>query len=310
LAWDDFRLVKAVADAKGLAGAAEHLGVNHSTMFRRLGQIEDALGVALFERHRTGYVPTAAGEEMVALAERVDDDVTAFARRVAGREPSPAGELRVATSDALLVHLLAPMLARFRGRCPDVRLDVVLANRALNLSKRDADVAVRAMDGPPETLVGRRVARVAWALYGSTADFPRAEAVDLGSLHRRPWVAPSEDLATLEAARLVRERVPPERIACKVNTVLGLAEAVEAGIGVGHLPCFVGDLRPSLVRLAPPEPRLAADLWLLTHPDLRHAARVRVFLDFLATEIATSRRLLAGEVGCQGPGPEPSPPRG
>src|SRR4051794_7606522 len=188
LAWDDFRLVKAIADARGLAGAAERLGVNHSTMFRRLGQIEDALGAALFERHRTGYAPTAAGEEMVALAERMDEDVTAFARKLAGREPSPAGELRVATSDALLVHLLPPLLARFRDRCPDVRLDVVLGNRALNLSKRDADVAARATDGPPETLVGRRVARVAWALYGSAADFPRAGAVDPRDLHRRPWV--------------------------------------------------------------------------------------------------------------------------
>ena len=297
LAWDDFRLVKAVADARGLTGAAERLGVNHSTMFRRLGQIEDALGVALFERHRTGYALTTAGEEMVALAERMDDAVTAFARKLAGRELSPAGELRVTTSDSLLVHLLTPLFARFRGRCPDVRLDVVLGNQALNLSKRDADVAIRASDGPPETLVGRRVARIAWALYGRAADFPRAGAVDLGSLDQRPWVSLGDDLATLKVVRFVREHVPPERIVYKINTVLGLAEAVEAGIGVGHLPCFVADVRPSLVRLSPPEPRFAADLWLLTHPDLRHAARVRVFLDFLAAEIAGRRKLIEGEEG-------------
>src|SRR5829696_4277791 len=171
LAWDDFRLVKAIADARGLAGAAERLGVNHSTMFRHLGQIEDALGVALFERHRTGYALTTAGEEMVALAERMDEDETAFTRKLAGRELSPAGELRVTTSDSLLVHLLTPLLARFRGQCPDVQLDIILGNQALNLSKRDADVAIRASDSPPETLVGRRVARIAWALYGRAADF-------------------------------------------------------------------------------------------------------------------------------------------
>jgi DNA-binding transcriptional LysR family regulator len=301
LAWDDFRLVKAVADARGLTGAAERLGVNHSTMFRRLGQIEDALGVALFERHRTGYALTTAGEEMVALAERMDEDVTAFARKLAGRELSPAGELRVTTSDSLLVHLLAPLFARFRGRCPDVRLDVVLGNQALNLSKRDADVAIRASDSPPETLVGRRVARIAWALYGRAADFPQARAADLGSLDRRPWVSPGDDLAALKVVRFVREHVPPERIVYKVNTVLGLAEAVEAGVGVGHLPCFVADVRPSLVRLSPPEPRFAADLWLLTHPDLRHAARVRVFLDFLAAEIAKRRKLIEGEEDHPGP---------
>jgi DNA-binding transcriptional LysR family regulator len=301
LAWDDFRLVKAVADARGLTGAAERLGVNHSTMFRRLGQIEDALGVALFERHRTGYALTTAGEEMVTLAARMDDDVTAFARRLAGRELSPAGELRVTTSDSLLAHLLTPLFARFRGRCPDVRLDVVLGNQALNLSKRDADVAIRAGDSPPETLVGRRVARIAWALYGRAADFPRAGAGDHGSLDRRPWVSLGDELAALKVVRFVREHVPPERVAYKVNTVLGLAEAVEAGVGVGHLPCFVADVRPSLVRLAAPEPRFAADLWLLTHPDLRHAARVRVFLDFLAAEIAERRRLIEGEEGHPGP---------
>ena len=294
LAWDDFRLVKAIADAKGLTGAAERLGVNHSTMFRRLGQIEDALGVALFERHRTGYALTTAGEEMVALAERMDDDVTAFTRKLAGRELSPAGELRVATSDSLLAHLLTPLFARFRGRCPDVRLDIVLGNQALNLSKRDADVAIRASDNPPETLVGRRVARVAWALYGRIVDFPEPGTVDPASLYQRRWVALGDNMA-VKAARFVRERVAPERIVYKINTVLGLAEAVEAGVGVGHLPCFVADVRPSLVRLSPPEPRFAADLWLLTHPDLRRSARVRVFLDFVAAEIAERRKLIEGE---------------
>jgi DNA-binding transcriptional LysR family regulator len=295
LAWDDFRLVKAVADTKGLSGAAERLGVNHSTVFRRLGQIEDALGVMLFERHRTGYALTVAGEEMVGLAERMEDDIIAFTRKLAARELSPAGELRVTTSDTLLVHLLTPLFARFCDQCPDVRLDIVLGNQALNLSKRDADVAIRASDSPPETLVGRRVARIAWALYGRAADVPRPEAMERAKLYGRSWVSLGDDLATLQAARFIREHVPPERIVYKVNTLLGLAEAVEAGIGIGHLPCFIADVRPSLVRLSSPEPSFAADLWLLTHPDLRHSARVRVFLDFLAAEVGKQRKLIEGE---------------
>jgi DNA-binding transcriptional LysR family regulator len=297
LAWDDFRLVKAIADAKGLAGAAARLGVNPSTVFRRLGQVEAALGMALFERHRTGYALTAAGEEMAALAERMDEDVAAFARRLAGRQLSPAGELRVTTSDTLLVHLLTPLFARFRDRCPDVRLDIVLGNQALNLSKRDADVAIRATDSPPETLVGRRVAAIAWALYGRAESFPQPGVLEAAELHRHSWAAPGDALADLKAARFIRERVPPERVVYRVNTVLGLAEAVEAGIGVGLLPCFVGDVRPALARLLPPDPGLAADLWLLTHPDLRRSARVRVFLDFLAEEVAKRRALVEGRNG-------------
>jgi DNA-binding transcriptional LysR family regulator len=294
LAWDDFKLVRLIAEAKGLAGAADRLGVNHSTVFRRLGQLEEAIGTKLFERHRTGYAPTAAGEEMAALAERMDDDVAGFARKLAGQVLSPAGELRVTTNDTLLTHLLTPLFARFCQRCPDVRLDVVLSNQALNLSKRDADVAIRATDTPPETLVGRRAATLAWALYGRAADFPQPGTLDLPTLSTRAWVALGDNLGAVKAARFVRERVAPERIVYKVNTVLGLTEAVEAGIGIGPLPCFIADARPALVRLAPPNPDFSTGLWLLTHPDLRHSARVRVFLDFLAAEIAKLRKFLEG----------------
>ncbi len=102
LEWDDFRLVKIIAEANGLAGAAERLGVNHSTVFRRLGQLEEALGTTLFERHRTGYALTPAGEEMVSLAQRLDSDITSFTRKIAGQVIAPAGELRVTTNDSLL----------------------------------------------------------------------------------------------------------------------------------------------------------------------------------------------------------------
>jgi DNA-binding transcriptional LysR family regulator len=287
IAWDDFRLIKAIADARGLPGAAARLSVNHSTVFRRLAQIEDGLGVALFERRRGGYVLTPAGEEMVGLAQRLDDDITAFTRKLAGREWLPAGELRVTTSDSLLVHLLTPLLARFRERYPDIRLDLILGNQALNLSKRDADVAIRATDNPPENLVGRRTARIAWALYGRRAD---GDVPPEG----RSWVTLGDSFAGLKVVRAIQARVAPERIVYKLNTVLGLAEAVEAGIGIGHLPCFIGDARPGLMRLAGPEADFAADLWLLTHPDLRHSARVRAFFDFLGAEIARQRDLIEG----------------
>lgn len=295
LSWDDFRLIKAVADVRSLPAAAALLGVNHSTVFRRLGQIEKALGAKIFERHRTGYTLTAIGEEMLAVAQRLDEDVTSFARKMAGREISPAGELRVTTNDSLLIHLLTPLFAAFRAACPDVRLDVVLANQELNLSKRDADVAIRATDSPPENLVGRRAATIAWALYGRSADFQDPAASGQRDLLKRTWVSLGDNLATVKAVRFVHANVAPERIVYKVNTVLGLAEAIEAGIGIGHLPCFIGDVKPALARLSPPIPEFAAGLWLLTHADLRHSPRVRVFLDFLAAEIAKHRTSIEGQ---------------
>lgn len=311
LDWDDFRLVKIIAEANGLAGAAERLGVNHSTVFRRLGQMEEGLGVKLFERHRTGYVLTSAGEEMTALAEQMEANVTTFTRKLAGQAVAPAGELRITTNDTLLVHLLTPLFGRFLKACPEMRLDVVLANQALNLSKRDADVAIRATDNPPETLVGRRVATIAWAVYGRAEDFPEVpKPEELESLYDRPWVTLGDNLVNLKAARFVRDRVAPENIAYKVNTVLGLTEAVDAGMGIGPLPCFIADMKPGLVRLSEINPDFSAGLWLLTHPDLRQSARVRAFMDFMAGEIARMRKWIEGGTrqvgsGLNGSGPEP-----
>ena len=203
LAWDDFWLVNAIADARSLPGAAVLLGINHSTVFRRLGQIEEALGVTLFERHRSGYALTPAGEAMVALAQQINENITSFTRKIAGQEIAPAGELRVTTNDSLLIHLLTPLFVDFRRQCREVRLDVVLANQALNLSKRDADVAIRTTDKPPENLVGRRVATIAWALYGRASEFPDPGTIDPGSLFERDWVSLADNLA---GAALGRDR--------------------------------------------------------------------------------------------------------
>jgi DNA-binding transcriptional LysR family regulator len=296
LSWDDFRLIKAISDTRTLPAAATSLGLNHSTVFRRLGQIEEAIGLKLFERHRSGYVATPAGEEMAQLADRVDADISAFALRLAGQEIKPAGELRVTTNDTLLVDLLTPVFAGFLQQCPDIRLDILLGNQALNLSKRDADVAIRATDSPPETLVGRRAARIAWALYGRTADFPEACDVPPEDLWERKWVSMGDQFTMLKAVRYLTQHVAPERIVYKVNTVLGLAEAVEAGVGIGFLPCFIADTRPGLTRLAAPDPGFSADLWLLTHPDLRHSPRVRLFLDYITAEIGRMKPLIEGEL--------------
>lgn len=294
VAWDDFRLIKAIAEARSLPAAAEAIGINHSTVFRRLGQIETALGARLFERHRSGYVPTPPGEEMVALANRLDSDISGFTRRLAGREILPAGELRVTTNDSLLVELLTPLFAAFMRQCPDIRLDVLLGNQVLNLSKRDADVAIRATDSPPENLVGRRAARLNWALYGKAQDFPEGGPLTQERLEQSRWVSLSEQFAAFKVVQYVQRHIPAERIVYKLNTVLGLTEAVEAGVGIGFLPCFIADKRRELTRLDEPQAGYAADLWLLTHPDMRHSPRVRLFLDFMGSELSRLRPLIEG----------------
>ena len=182
--------------------------MNHSTVFRRLGGYRgSAWALPLFERHRTGYGLTTAGEEMVALAERMERDVTSFTRKLAGQTLTPSGEVRVTTNDTLLVHLLMPVLAAFRRTYPDIRIDMVLSNQALNLSKRDADIAIRATDDPPETLVGRRVATLVWSVYGPAQGFSRGggrHALRQAPLADYDWVSLGDQFGHLKAARFSR----------------------------------------------------------------------------------------------------------
>lgn len=294
LSWDDFRFVRAIAEKRSLAGAASALGVNHSTVFRRLGQIEEQLGSRLFERSRIGYELTPCGEEMVKLAARMAEEIVAFERNVAGHDLRPSGELRITTNDTLLVHLLTGVLAGFRRAYPDIMIDVVVANEALNLSKRDADVAVRATDRPPEVLVGRRLCGIPWAVYGARgrkdAGFdPSRDGAQAA------WVGLSDSLMHLKAAKWLREHAAEARVVYRVNTVLGLAEAASAGIGLALLPCFIGETTAGIARLSAPIPEIETGLWILTHADLRHTARVRAFMDFTSGEIAKRRKLIECE---------------
>jgi DNA-binding transcriptional LysR family regulator len=294
LSWDDFRYVKAIADTRSLGGAAAALGVNHSTVFRRLGQIEKQLGSRLFERGRGGYALTPSGEEMVELAERVGDDITSFERRITGRDLRPSGELRITTTDTVLLHLLTEVLVGFRHAYPEIVIDVVVSNAMLNLSKRDADIAVRATYHAPDTPASRRVARIAWAVFGAKAS--AGSQFDLRSdPTRHRWVAFADHIAIARASKWLRDHgVDEEHVVYKVNTMLGLAEAVAGGVGLALLPCFIGQAVPGLAQLTAPLPELEGELWLLTHPDLRNTARVRAFIDFCAAEIAKRQTIIEG----------------
>lgn len=295
--WDDFRLVKAIADQQSLVGAAESLGLNHSTVFRRLGALEETLKTRIFERSRNGYTPTAAGERMVALANQMSNEINSFELKCAGRDVQPSGELRVTTNDTMLIHLLTPIFAGFTKAYPEIRLDIVVSNTALNLSKRDADIAIRATPSPPETLVGRNIGVIAWAEYAAN------ELVKSGQVpprHEARWVGYSDNLAGLMANRQLEHKFDSKQIVYRVNTVLGLAEAIAANIGLGYLPCIIGDRAQGISRISEPFNEPASHLWLLTHPELRDAARVRAFMTYVGTELNKQRKALDGTAEVKG----------
>ena len=291
LSWDDFRYVKAIADTRSLAGAAETLGVNHSTVFRRLGQIEQQLGSRLFERGRAGYALTACGEQMVELAERMDEDIVSFERKATGQDLKPSGELRITTSDLVLLHLLNDILIGFRRAYPEIVLDIVVSNQRLNLSKRDADVAVRAIYQNPDPMSGRKVARIAWAVFGPSALAGQPFDPVADGRHY-DWLAFADHVSIARAMKWLKEHVGEKRIVYKANTMIGLAEASAAGMGMTLLPCYVGTAVAGLAQLSPPLPELEGELWMVSHPDLRNTARVRAFLDFCGAEIAQRRKVI------------------
>ncbi len=301
LSWDDFQIVKAIAENGTLAAAASQVGVNQSTAFRRLGHIEQALGALLFERRRSGYVATPAGAEVIALAQRLEFDIVAVTNRVSGLHQEPAGDLRITMSDTLACWLVMPILAEFKTLYPAVRIELAVGNGLLNLARGECDIAVRATDHPPENLFGRKVARIAWAAYGRRADYAGGcPAPD--ELHDRSWVSYSGELSSLKAVGFVDTQVSPRNVCFRINTVNGLAAAVSTGLGAGYLPCILGDAHPNLTRIAPPNPHLSDDLWLLTHPDLRKSGRVHAVLNHCATAISRLRPFI------EGAGSPPSPP--
>ncbi|MEN3930222.1 LysR family transcriptional regulator [Microvirga sp. W0021] len=292
LSWDDFRLVKAVADAKGLVGASRQLKLNHSTVFRQLAQVEESLGVKLFERHRNGYVPTSAGQEMITLAERMEFDIFSFSRKLSDHEQALSGSLKITTNDMLQQSLILPLLPGYMAHYPDIHVELIQTNQALSLSKQDADIAIRATDAPPENLVGRRISPLSWAIYGHANNFKKLLSFD--DLRAMQWIGFSDNLAGSKPARFMTDHVRPENIALNLNTVLGVSCAIENGIGIAALPCYLGDTHPALARLTQPLPELETSLWLLTHAELRNSARVRSFMDYFGTELSKQKNRLEG----------------
>jgi len=291
--WNDLHLVLAVCREGTLSGAARVLDVNHSTVFRRIGAIEEKLGVRLFERFATGYVMTEAGEAMLEVGERVENEILGLSRELIGRDLHLSGVLRVAVPDALLLKILMPHLNIFTQRYPEIQLEMVISNNYLNLTRREADVAVRVTQSPPEIVVGRRICAMMTTIYGSTEYLARQT---VNAIESYKWLIPDESLAHLPISNWLNHKYPKVKTVLRCNTLLGLYEAAVQGLGVVSLPCFLADPDARLMRILVPPDELTSELWLLTHPDLRRTARVRALMDFLAEVLEKEKDLIEGRL--------------
>ena len=285
--WDDVQIFLGVAREGSLSGAARALGLNHSTVYRRLRGLEDALRVRLFERDGGRYTLTEAGRQALPLADGVEVAMLSLRRSVEGHDTTPAGPAHLTAPESML-PLLAPHIAPFREAFPQIDLQVTFSDRFLDLGRREADVALRPSPHPDEHLIGRRVAALSWAVY-APAGLPEATCRGL------PWGIFSEELSHLRAWRWHRQRHGDEPVLLSVNTVPAMRGVICAAGCRGLLPCFIGDSYPMVRRVEGPIPEAESALWLLTHPSLRGNARVRAITEHFWPALRALAPLLEGQ---------------
>ncbi|GLO47550.1 MULTISPECIES: LysR family transcriptional regulator [Pseudomonas] len=292
LSWDDLRIIKTLSECGNRAATAKKLGINVSTVSRRVSQVEKTLGVALFDHRKSGYLLTIEGAELRALAERVELDIVSVTRRVSRAGQGPLGKLRITTSDSLLLYFLTPIIADFKALNEGITIEVLVGNESLSLARDESDIAVRATRKPAESLVGRKLATIAWAPYGSSNHMTPAPLFTEG----QAWVSYSAALRGLKATSYVENRVAAECISYRTDSVAAASAAIAAGLGVGFLPCMLGDITPGLERVGPVVPELQDELWLLTHQDIRKSWRVKAFMTFCAAAVANQKPLIEGQL--------------
>lgn len=297
--WNDLRHFLAVARTGSALAASRTLGTNQTTVTRRIDALEKAVGARLFDKRRTGYVITAAGTELRAAAEQAEAGANAFAEQAGAIGRRISGVIRVTTNEGLANVLMAPALSAFRQLHPEVRVDLVIDERRLDLVRGEADVALRTGARPTESgLVGRRLVPLAWAAYCSRHYAQRRGCPGtVDALRTHAVVGAEGAIAALPGWTWLQAAAPEAEVAARTSSITNLISAVKAGLGVGALPCILADGEAELVRCVGPIPGIQSELWLMTREDARDLRRVRAFLDFLAAHVAEMRPRLAGEAG-------------
>ncbi|MBO6935312.1 MAG: LysR family transcriptional regulator [Deltaproteobacteria bacterium] len=280
MSWDDLRFVLALARAGTMTAAAQALGVTHTTVSRRVRAIEEDIGTRVFDQTPDGFVPTPAGRRLVEAAAAIEARVTEVDRAVRGRDERLSGPLRVATVDSF-VSWFPEVFFGFAEANPEVALSVATGTRFADLSRRQADVALRLTNSPAEHLFGRKVGQLEYGIYAHRSLAERNQ-----SLQELPWIQWSPDARARLTERWMAANVPNAPIALQVDCTRAFELAISRGLGVQFMPHVFARRTPELVLLEPAPEEFTTDLWLLAHPDLREVARVRAFMSHAAEVMA------------------------
>ena len=278
--WDGLRIFLALGRARTLAGAARKLGIDETTVARRLSRLEKEMGTTLLERARGGLALTPAGEAVRAAAEQMEAAALAAERRALGADRQLSGRVRVTAPEILGRYFVLPALQTVHAQHPGIEIELISTIARLDVTRREADVAIRTVRPTEPGLVGRKVGRLALAPY-------------VRRRGKRP--APIAAVGYTDGVRLpsrnVEDRV--SQVALRTNSITTVLEAVRLGWGAGDLPCFVGDQMPELERAFPEEKPDWLDIWLIVHADVQRTSRVRTVVDELARVFRTAGQQLA-----------------
>ncbi|MBC7729496.1 MAG: LysR family transcriptional regulator [Microbacteriaceae bacterium] len=294
--WDDLKHLLAVARHGSTLAAGRALGVDQSTVQRRLVELERRIGQALVQRQPSGYRLTALGQALPPHAEQVEQAVKAFEQHIATAAADVAGVIRVTCPEPIVLRITqSPLLERFRALYPGLQLHFVMSDKYVDLMKGEADVAFRSGDTDDSALVGRKIGDSVWAVYASRTYIERHGRPDqLEDLAQHALVGFDDTMAKHRIAAWLRKIAPNAVLAARCSSVLGLVYSAKAGIGVVPLPTALGDAEPDLVRVIEPVAELSRIWRMLTTPELRRTPRVAAFFDFIVSEIDMLRPIITG----------------
>lgn len=295
LNWSSMKDFLAVAECGSLSEAARRLGVSQPTLTRRMAALENSLRAEIFRRSPRGLVLTEAGEALLEPARQMQAGAQAAELAVSGRDLTLEGLVRITATEGLAVAWLIPTLSGFRSQQPHIDVEVIVRNTALNVLRREADIALRLGRPQQAELVARRMCDLTLGLYASRGyieEMGRPETQ--ADLARHRGVAFDEGDVYTGAGAFLEKGLGDARVVFRANTLGAQRAAIRAGMGIGGQTCFIADRDPELVRVIP-ETEVRFEIWLVTHPGLRRSARIRAMYDFLAEQLEQSAAMFAGE---------------
>jgi DNA-binding transcriptional LysR family regulator len=288
--WSDLRIFLAIAREGTLGAAARTLGQSQPTMGRRLRALEQAVGQKLFQRTAEGFVLTDEGTGVLNHAERIEEEVLAFQRRLAGQDQQLDGMLRISSSDWFGIHLLAPVLAEFSQLQPHVVVELITDARFYSLPRREADMVFRIRPFDEPEVVSRHLMRIPYAVYlKSGQDPPRA-----GDGSDTRLITMDTAFETMPDSIWLKRMLPNAKVISRSNNRDVQGRLCAMGIGVAVLPRVLGDSLPGVERVDLGEAPPSRDTWVGYHRDMRRMARLRVLLDLVIERLAYPRIAAAG----------------